>query len=102
MIFESFIDSLNLPENNAVILDNATIHKKLTLTNPTNLIYVPPYSPQYNAIELCFSQVKREFRKMFVMNKDLIEHDIIKSIDRGLNSSKIQHSFDHVDKLIMI
>jgi len=39
---------------------------------------------------------------MFVMNKDLIEHDIIKSIDRGLNSSKIQHSFDHVDKLIMI
>jgi len=40
VIFESFIDSLNLPENNAVILDNATIHKKLTLTNPKTLLQI--------------------------------------------------------------
>ena len=55
----------NLPPNEKlyILLDNAKIHHTKELTNllkdtQIELIYNPPYSPQYNPIERVFSKVK--------------------------------------------
>ena len=61
---EIYIEVQHLPLVQ-LIMDNASIHKKLTLDRSTNVIYTPPYSPEYQPIELCFSQVKRNVRNIW-------------------------------------
>jgi transposase len=48
--FVAFIESLSLCNNSVAIMDN--------------ICYTPPYSPEFNAIELCFAKVKRDFRRL--------------------------------------
>jgi transposase len=62
--FVAFIESLSLFNNSVAIMDNASIHKKLVLSHPVNICYTHPYSPEFNAIELCFAKVKRDFRRL--------------------------------------
>jgi transposase len=38
--------------------------KEYALENSINLKYNPPYSPEFNPIELAFNKVKSEFRKL--------------------------------------
>lgn len=76
-------------------MDNASIHKKLTLnTNPV-ICYNIPYSPETNPIELCFGKIKNCFRRnnysSLVNISDLIEESI-----KELNSKMIINSFRHV------
>lgn len=52
----------------ALILDNASIHKggkleSLAKRAGCKLIYLPPYSPDFNPIELIWSYVKRGVRR---------------------------------------
>ena len=65
-IFCEFIKSLDLPEGSVILLDNASIHKgdevKAVFKEKGFIrLYVPPYSPWFNPIELCFSIVKKTF-----------------------------------------
>ena len=99
-MFINFLENLNISENEAVLMDNASIHHKLTLQSNINIIYTPPYSPEYNAIELCFSQIKQVYKNKFVTHKKEVESTIIDSIFEGLNTDKIEHCYNHVDKII--
>lgn len=52
-----------LPENSAIVMDNATFHKRLDMqeiiqNNNHILLYLPPYSPDLNPIEKKWAQVK--------------------------------------------
>ena len=72
--FDSFIiESVlpNIPENSAIILDNATIHKASGLEATvqifgSELIFLPPYSPDLNPIEISYSHFKRGFRVIII------------------------------------
>jgi len=49
--------------NSVVIMDNCSIHHVAPVTRLINDVgaivhYLPPYSPDYNPIECCFSKVK--------------------------------------------
>lgn len=64
--FHSFLDSLNLPSGSVILLDNVSFHhskivKDLCASKGFELLFVPPYSPWFNPIELCFSIVKRHY-----------------------------------------
>ena len=66
--FCSFIEQLQLKPNDVVLLDNVSFHhsksvRDLFYSRGIEVLYVPPYSPWYNPIELCFSVVKRAFYK---------------------------------------
>jgi transposase len=100
-IFEEFINNLYLEDNQAVLMDNASIHKRLSLKQFTNIIYTPPYSPEYNAIELCFSQIKKIYREKLLMHKSDISSAILDSIETGLNEEKICNCYNHVDVFIV-
>ena len=93
--FCEFIDSLQLDNNSCIIIDNASIHKKLTLnTNPV-ICYNIPYSPETNAIELCFGIIKNYFRKNNYSSLVSVPNLIEKSI-KELNPKMILNSFRHV------
>jgi len=65
-----------------VILDNATFHKggriqELIEQAGCQLLYLPPYSPDLNKIEQCWSWLKSRIRKQleqFECLRDAIEH----------------------------
>lgn len=64
--FFSFLESLDLPLRTVVLLDNVRFHhakvvKQFAIEKRWDLLYVPPYSPWFNPIELCFSIIKRKF-----------------------------------------
>jgi len=56
--------------------DNARIHhtkilKEFCYNNNIQLLYIPPYTPEFNPIELIFSILKTHFRKL--KHNNLIE-----------------------------
>ena len=95
--FEYFIDSLNLDECSTLVMDNASIHKNLCLTTKPNILYTPPYSPEFNPIELCFGITKGYFRKNNTPNvKNTI--DLVEKSVSILTPKMITSCFHHVYK----
>ncbi len=71
-----------LQPGQVVILDNATFHKggriqQLIAQAGCQLLYLPPYSPDLNKIEHCWSWLKSRIRKQlkqFDYLRDAMEH----------------------------
>jgi transposase len=55
-----------LPKGYTVIMDNAAFHRKKELRKiargKTRLLFLPPYSPDYNPIEKTWANMKRFLR----------------------------------------
>jgi len=85
-------DAVTHPRNSVIVLDNCQIHKDPAMLEyiiarygmleslighiidtlwdrGMRYVFLPPYSPDYNPIELAFSSMKACFRK----NRDLVE-----------------------------
>ena len=71
-IFNQWIEEFLIPElkpNQTVILDNAAFHKSQRTTElislaKCNVLYLPPYSPDFNPIEQKWGHVKTKVRKI--------------------------------------
>ena len=87
-IFNDFVEKQLLPQlmtfngsnpNSVIILDNCSIHHVPNVASTFRDVgvlvhYLPPYSPDYNPIELLFSKVKAVIRQMeleFSVTKDI-------------------------------
>ena len=87
-IFKDFVEKQLLPQlmtfngsnpNSVIILDNCSIHHVPNVASTFRDVgvlvhYLPPYSPDYNPIELLFSKVKAVIRQMeleFSVTKDI-------------------------------
>ena len=62
--------------NSVVIMDNCSVHhvarvKSLITEVGALLHYLPPYSPDLNPIEECFSKVKSCLKSTEIVNDDL-------------------------------
>ena len=65
--FASFVDSLDAPRGSVAILDNVSFHKSAVVRNAAEvkgirLVFIPPYSPNFNPIEGTFSVLKSALR----------------------------------------
>lgn len=65
-LFCSFIRSLTFPRGSIILLDNASIHKTRTVLKEMEdkgyvAWFLPPYSPEYNPIELVFGRLKQSY-----------------------------------------
>jgi DDE superfamily endonuclease len=55
--------------NSVIIMDNARIHKRpeiieMIIMRGMRVMFLPPYSPNYNPIELAFSSIRHTFGAM--------------------------------------
>lgn len=85
VVFETWLETCLLPVLNpgqVVVLDNATFHKgggieQLIQEAGGKLLYLPPYSPDLNKIERCWSWLKSRIRKRLAQCnclRDAMEH----------------------------
>jgi transposase len=71
-VFESYIEEVLAPtlrEGQVVVMDNLSSHKgervkELIEGRGCQLIYLPPYSPDFNPIEQAFSKIKNLLREV--------------------------------------
>ena len=84
-VFETWLENCLLPlleAGQVVVMDNATFHKggrieQLIQDAGCKVLYLPPYSPDLNQIEQCWSWLKSRIRKklqLFGCLRDAIEH----------------------------
>lgn len=72
VVFESWLETCLVPQlrpNQVVILDNATFHHGGRITEiiaaaGCQVLYLPPYSPDFNRIEKCWAWLKSRIRKL--------------------------------------
>lgn len=71
-IFEAFVEHVLVPElrpGDVVVMDNLSSHKRartreLIESKEAELVFLPPYSPDLNPIEMIFSKVKNLLRSL--------------------------------------
>lgn len=71
-VFKQFLSQILLPElkeGDVVVMDNASVHHhesivQLIESKKARVLYLPPYSPQFNPIENAWSKMKHHLRKV--------------------------------------
>jgi transposase len=82
--FEQFVEEAllpRLPRDSVLIMDNARIHHRFSLHEKVeaagcHIIYLPPYSPDFNPIELMWSWLKDQVRLLAPRTDEQRQHDI--------------------------
>ncbi len=77
-VFLTYISKILCPtlrKNDIVVMDNLPVHKVPGILEAieevgAKLIYLPPYSPDFNPIEKMWSKIKSTLRKMKARSKD--------------------------------
>ena len=75
-----------LSEGDIVILDNLPAHKVSGARHAieargAQMLFIPPYSPDFNPIEQAFSKIKSILRKAAARTGDALEAAIVKALD---------------------
>lgn len=93
-----------LPDGRPIILDNASIHrtkilKDLFLLKHIELRYTPPYSPWYNPVEFCFSEIKAKYRPLRLKRTPDFKSDVEYCVQFLRHSKKyFKHALDEWSK----
>jgi transposase len=78
--FEAFVEQVLVPElcsGDVVIMDNLSSHKRQRIRELIEdagayLVFLPPYSPDLNPIEMVFAKVKQLLRSMACRTRDAL------------------------------
>jgi transposase len=92
-----FIESLDFHDKKYVLLDNASIHKtslvsQAVASKEASIIWLSPYSPQYQPIEHAFSVIKGYYRQMVPEEGNL--KDRVKKCISKLSCDILSNMFD--------
>ena len=79
-IFESFVEHVLVPElrcGDVVIMDNLSSHKRARTREliegvGAELVFLPPYSPDLNPIEMVFAKIKQRLRSLACRTKEAL------------------------------
>ena len=101
-MFSDFIKSLPFPKNTTIMLDNASIHRTKEFREAIeskgySVIYTPPYSPEFNPIELVFGSYKNKFYKARLVEDIFDTKKTVESIISNDDSTLILNCFKHVE-----
>lgn len=89
-VFEAYVEQVLSPRlkpGDIVVMDNLGSHKvdgiqQLIESHGAKLIYLPPYSPDFNPIEPCWSKLKAILKKLGAKSRDGLDA----AIATGLNA----------------
>jgi transposase len=102
-VFRAFVEQVLVPNlwtGACVVLDNFSAHKvegirELIEAAGARLIYLPPYSPDFNPIENCWSKLKEYLRSIAARSREALDTAIGKVIDEVITLEDINHWFAH-------
>jgi transposase len=100
--FETYVEQILAPTLQAgdwVVLDNLSVHKCSPVRSAieasgAQVIFLPPYSPDLNPIELCWAKVKTALRAAKARTWDALV-DALASALRAVSPDDIQAWFSH-------
>ena len=81
------------------MLDNLPVHKAAGLAEivekrGARLLFLPPYSPDFNPIELAFSKLKTWLRTAAARTRNALEEAIAQALT-WISEENAQNWFDH-------
>jgi len=89
-VFEAFVKQVLLPElrrGDIVVLDNLSSHKRQRVrqaieSTGARLVFLPPYSPDLNPIEMIFAKIKQALRSLACRTRDALWQAMQSVLDR--------------------
>ena len=101
-VFEAFVEQVLVPElrpGDLVVMDNLSSHKgprtpELIRAAKAELVYLPPYSPDLNPIELAFSKIKQRLRSLACRSVGGL-WDVMQSVLDAVTPTDAEHFFRH-------
>ena len=101
-LFEAFVAQVLAPElkeGDVVVLDNLSSHKRprtraLIEATGARLIYLPPYSPDLNPIEMVFAKIKQSLRSLACRSVESLWNAMQRVLDR-ITPADAAHCFAH-------
>jgi len=87
-VFTVFVEQVlgpTLVEGDVVVMDNLPAHKVVGIeqaieSRGATLVYLPPYSPDFSPIELCWSKVKTWLRKDKARDGEALDKAIVDAL----------------------
>ncbi len=101
-IFQAFVERVLVPElrpGDMVIMDNLSSHKRARIREliesaGAKLIFLPPYSPDLNPIEMIFSKVKQLLRSLACRTRTALWNTMQSVLD-AVTSTDATNCFGH-------
>lgn len=100
--FKEYIAQVLAPameKGSTLFLDNLSVHKVKSALVPLyekgiNIVFLPPYSPDFSPIELAWSKIKSILRKLKARTVDRLLEALKESLN-SLSNNDILHWFEH-------
>lgn len=100
--FETYVEKVLAPTvrvGDIVLMDNLSAHKseqvqQLIEARQARLVFLPPYSPDFNPIELCWSKVKEALRAAKARTLEALLDALVDAL-RSVSRRDIQAWFAH-------
>ncbi len=88
-VFRAFVDQVlgpQLRKGDVVVMDNLAAHKVAGIREAVEargatVVYLPPYSPDFNPIEPCWSKLKNAMRGYEARTRDSLEAGLVRAMD---------------------
>jgi transposase len=102
IVFEAYIERVlvaSLRQGQVVVMDNLSAHKgqrvrELVESAGCELLYLPPYSPDFNPIEEAFSKVKGLLREAEARSREALVEAMGKALD-AVTARDARRFFEH-------
>jgi transposase len=101
-VFEAFVEKVLVPQLRAgdmVALDNLSSHKRprtraLIEAAGAELLYLPPYSPDLNPIEMVFAKIKQALRSLACRTRETLWQAMQSVLDQ-VTATEAANCFEH-------
>lgn len=100
-----FLEQLPYPRGTVIVLDNASIHKTNTVMDTASmkgygLLFIPPYTPEANPIELVFGVLKNAYYKLRFQPDFESVLSTVRHALSVLSNATILNSFRHTSAVL--
>jgi len=101
-VFEAYVERVLVPElrsGDVVVMDNLSSHKRartreLIESAGGELVFLPPYSPDLNPIEMVFAKIKQLLRTLRCRTRDALWNAMQSVLDQ-VTTSDAANCFKH-------
>jgi len=101
-VFEAFVKQVLVPDlrpGDVVVMDNLSSHKRqrvraLIEAAGARLVFLPPYSPDLNPIELIFAKIKQSLRSLACRTRTAL-WEVMQSVLDQVTASDACNCFKH-------